>query len=177
MPGLYELPKTSQREVQANEYYNTRTQDNEIVEFYGLYRIQESFLTPDGTILLLAYNKHAAQPWAVGEHGGVKDGVFWRDAADARRNFAWAIAESFGLTVDKEGSKAVVPASRQYATTLVQQIRKTAGDLASAIDDQDVQGLDRSAAAVRDAAEALGKHLQRIGVLTEPVYESWEAIG
>lgn len=174
---MYEKAHPTDRRAQAHEYFNTRTQEYEVVQSYGLYKVQETFLTPDGSVLLLAYDEHNCHPWAIGEHNGIKNGVYWRDGDEARRNFAWLIAESFGLTVDKEGSKAVVPASRQYATTLVQQIRKAAGDLASAVDDQDVQGLDRSAAAVRDAAESLGKHLQRIGVLTETVYERWEWMG
>lgn len=174
---MYERAHPTGRRAEAHEYFNTRTQEYEVVRSYGLYKVQETFLTPDGSVLLLAFNEHNCHPWAVGEHNGIKDGVYWRDGDEARRNFAWIIAESFGLTVGPEQSKAVTLASREYATTLVQQIKKVAGDLGSAVEDQDVHGLDRSAAGVRDAAVSLGKHLQRIGVLSEPVWERWEAVG
>ncbi|MGW5819267.1 hypothetical protein [Streptomyces noursei] len=170
----YEMGVTENR--MAHEYRNTETGEFEVIRRHGLYDVLETFLTAEGTVLFLAHNEYAAQPYVVGIYNS-DHGIYWTDGDDARRHYGWRIAESFGLVVDKEGSKAVVPASRQYATTLVQQIRKAAGDLASAVDDQDVQGLDRSAAAVRDAAEALGKHLQRIGVLTSEVYDRSERIG
>jgi hypothetical protein len=174
---MYQLPDPKIRGAERHEYFNTRTQEYEVVRSYGLYEVRETFLTPDGTILLLGHNEHSGYPWVIGEHNGTKDGVYWADATEARRNFAWLIAESFDLTVGTEGSAAVVPASRQYASTLVQQIKKTSEDLGSAVEDQDVQGLDRSAAGLRDAAVSLAKHFQRIGVLSETVYERWEWAG
>ncbi|MEU3979690.1 hypothetical protein AB0F77_06180 [Streptomyces sp. NPDC026672] len=172
----YALIDPTVRKAAANEYYNITTEEYEVVRHYGAYRVLESFLMPDGQVLVLAHHATASEPFAVGVHNASL-GVYWSNGNDARRNYAWRIAESFGLTVDKEGSKAVVPASREYATTLVQQIKKTSEDLGAAVDDQDVPGLDRSAAGLRDAAVSLAKHLQRTGVLSETVYERWEVVG
>ncbi|MEU9050096.1 hypothetical protein AB0D37_06785 [Streptomyces sp. NPDC048384] len=174
MTCRFEMPDTKLHEAQANEYFNTETQQYEVVRYYGLYDVQETFLTPDGKILLLAYNVHAAMPWVVSEHDGIMNGVFWQEGEDARRNYAWLIAASFGLTVDKEGSKAVVPASREYATSLVQQIKQHTDALVKAVDEHDQ---DQAADALKDSANSLAKHLQRIGVLTQNVYDSREVVG
>lgn len=52
--------------VQANEYWNTDTEEFEAVEKHGLYDIQETLLTPAGEVLFLAYNANSGHPFAVG---------------------------------------------------------------------------------------------------------------
>ncbi|MFF8283289.1 hypothetical protein ACF06W_11270 [Streptomyces albus] len=157
----------------AHEYKNTSTGEFEVIRRHGLYAVLETFLTPGGKVLFLALNEHAPQPYVVGIYNS-DHGVYWTSGDDARRFYAGQIAESFGLVVDKEGSKAVVPASRQYATELVKKIKQDCaqwhgfeGDVeAAAAGDQ-----------LAEHASSLAKHLQRIGVLTAPVFESWEAMG
>lgn len=117
----YELGVTENR--MAHEYKNTATGEFEVIRRYGPYDVLETFLTPEGKILLLAHNEHAAQPYAVGIYKN-DHGICLADPDDARRFYAWQIAKSFGLVVDKEGSKAVVPASREYATDLVKKIKQ-----------------------------------------------------
>ncbi|WP_411087850.1 hypothetical protein [Streptomyces sp. 061-3] len=175
----YELREPESRWVElreANEYWNTATEEFEVVKKHGLYDIQETFLTPEGKILFLAYNGHAAQPWAVGIYNS-DQGIYWTDPDDARRHYAWRIAESFGLVVDKKGSKAVVPASRDYATDLSEEIKRKSTAWLQAVKDQDEFAQEQAGADLEARASSLAKHLQRIGVLTREVYESWEAVG
>ncbi|MFJ4739134.1 hypothetical protein [Streptomyces sp. NPDC088775] len=154
----------------AHKYKNTETGKFEVIRRHGLYDVLETFLTPSGQILFLAHNESAAQPYAVGFYND--HGVYWTDPDDARRFYAWQIAQSFGLVVDKEGSATVVPASRRYATDLVKKIKQDCAEWDSGDVDAEVVG-DRLA----EHASSLGKHLQRIGVLSAPVFESWEAVG
>ncbi|WP_406362376.1 hypothetical protein [Streptomyces sp. NBC_01579] len=172
----YELREPESRWVElreANEYWNTAAEAFEVVKKHGLYDIQETFLTPEGKILFLAYNGHAAQPWAVGIYNS-DHGVYWTDPGDARRHYAWRIAESFGLVVDKEGSKAVVPASRD-ATDLCKKIKQDCAEWHGFADDE-VEAAD-AGDQLAEHASSLAKHLQRIGVLTRVVYEGAEAVG
>lgn len=37
--------------------------------------------------------------------------------------------------------------------------------------------MERTAEALGESASSLAKHLQRIGVLSRPVYEPWKAVG
>lgn len=159
--------------VEANEYWNTETDEFEVVKKHGLYDIQETFLTSEGKILFLAYNGHASHRWAVGIYKS-DHGIYWTDPHDARRHYAWQIAASFGLVVDKEGSKAVVPASREYATDLVKKIKEAHDQWYDLPDDVEAaQAGDQ----VADHAISLAKHLQRIGVLSAPVFEAHEVVG
>ncbi|MFD9815190.1 hypothetical protein [Streptomyces sp. NPDC059080] len=171
----YELvdPVTRGDLVEANEYWNKTTEEFEVVKKHGPYDIQETFLTPEGKILFLAYNGHAAQPFAVGIYNS-DHGVYWTDPHNARRHYAWLIAESFGLVVNKAGSKAVVPASREYATDLVKQIKQAHDQWYDLPDDVEAaQAGDQ----VAEPAISLAKHLQRIGVLSVPVFEAHEVVG
>ncbi|MCX5103477.1 hypothetical protein [Streptomyces sp. NBC_00439] len=154
----------------AHEYKNTATGEFEVVRQHGTYDVLESFLTPKGQILVLAHDDSAVEPYVVGIYNS--HGVHWTDPDDARRFYGWQIAESFGLVVDKEGSKAVVPASREYATDLVKKIKQDCAEWHSGDVDAEVAG-DRLA----EHASSLGKHLQWIGVLAAPVFESWEVVG
>ncbi|MFC9755153.1 hypothetical protein [Streptomyces sp. NPDC056921] len=167
----YELCNIAGRTCHANEYRNTSTGELEVLRFYGAYRIQETFLMPDGDVLLLAFDKDAAYPHVIGVYGK-SVGVYREDGTEARRYFTWRIAESFGLVVDKEGSTTVVPASREHATDLVKQIKQDCAEWDGGEVDAAVAG-DRLA----EHASSLGKHLQRIGVLSAPVFENWEAVG
>ncbi|MFJ5725820.1 hypothetical protein [Streptomyces sp. NPDC093149] len=155
----------------AHEYKNIATGESEVAKKHGLYNIQETFLTSEGRVLFLAHNEHAVHPYAVGIYKS-DHGVYRTDPDDARRLYAWRIAESFGLVVGKEGLKAVVPASREYATDLVKKIKQDCAEWHSGDVDAEVAG-DRLA----EHASSLGKHLQRIGVLSTRVFESWEAVG
>lgn len=168
----YGLADVTRHEAEANEYYNTTTQKLEAVRYYGAYRVQESFLMPDGQVLVLAYNETASQPFAVGVHNASM-GVYWSSGMDARRHYAWRIAESFGLTVGKEGSTAVVPASRDYATDLVEEIKEKSAAWDRAMDRNELM---KVGAELEANASSLAKLLQRIGVLSRKVYESWEAV-
>ncbi|MGW1180212.1 hypothetical protein [Streptomyces drozdowiczii] len=159
--------------VEANEYWNTTTEQFEVVKKHGHYDIQETFLTPKGQIVFIAYNGHAAQPFAVGIYKS-DHGIYWTNPHDARRHYAWQIAESFGLVVDKEGSKAVVPASREYATDLVKKIKQDVEQWHDLPDDVEAAEAGDQLA---EHAASLGKHLQRIGVLSTPVFESHEVVG
>lgn len=169
----YELVDVTRRQAKANEYRNIATGEFEVIENHGLYDVVETFLTPEGRILFLAYNAHAAQPFAVGIYNS-DQAVYWREGADARRHYAWRIAESFGLVVDKEGSKAVVPASREYATDLVKKIKQAHDQWFNLPDD--VEAAEAGDQLARHA-DSLAKHLQRTGVLSAPVFESWEVVG
>ncbi|WP_424863050.1 hypothetical protein [Streptomyces sp. MMS24-I29] len=167
----YELRDVAGRTCHANEYRNTSTGEFEVLRFYGAYRIQETFLMPDGDVLLLAFDKDAAYPYVIGVYGK-SVGVYREDGTDARRHYAWRIAESFGLVVDKEGSKTVVPASREYATDLTKEIKQGCAEWHDGEVDAEVVG-DR----LVEHAASLAKHLQRIGVLSRPVYQDWEVVG
>ncbi|MFJ9901189.1 hypothetical protein ACIQPR_48615 [Streptomyces sp. NPDC091280] len=170
----YELVDPMRRVCAPNEYRNTETGEFEIIRKRGLYDVQESFLTPEGKVLVLAYNRSAALSYVVSIYKS-DHGVYWDDPHDARRFYAWQIAESFGLVVDKEGSKAVVPASREYATDLVKKIKQDCADwhgFGSASTPADEAG-DHLA----EHALSLAKHLQRIGVLSVPVFKKWEVVG
>ncbi|WP_369042299.1 hypothetical protein [Streptomyces sp. Midd1] len=169
----YEPVDVTRRDARANEYYNTATKEFEVARKHGLYDVQETFLTPNGQILYLAYREGAAQPYAVGIYKS-DHGVYWTDPHDARRHYAWQIAESFGLVVDKEGSKAVVPASRRYATDLVEKIKKDHEQWHNLPDDVEAAEAGDHLA---EHALSLAKHLQRIGVLSAPVFMSWEMVG
>lgn len=171
----YELMDPTHRGdlVEANEYWNTTTEQYEVVKKHGLYDIQETFLTPEGKILFLAYNGHAVQPYAVGIYNS-DHGIYWTDPHDARRHYAWQIAESFGLVVDKEGSKTVVPASREYATSLVKEIKQDYDQWYDLPDDVETAVAGDQLA---DHAISLAKHLQRTGVLTVPVFKDSEVVG
>ncbi|MFE4335386.1 hypothetical protein ACFRQM_40075 [Streptomyces sp. NPDC056831] len=160
----------------AHEYKNTATGEFEVIRRQGLYDVLETFLTPEGRILLLAYNSHAKQPFVVGIYNS-DHGVNWTDLDDARRHYAWRIAESFGLVVDKEGSKAVVPASREYATDIVKTIKEKSGAWLTAAAAEDKSALEQAGDGLESAASSLAKHLQRTGVLTREIYKSWEAVG
>ncbi|PNE43387.1 hypothetical protein [Streptomyces noursei] len=170
----YELDATKNR--MAHEYKNTETGESEEVQFYGSYTVEETFLMPDGQVLVLAYDETASQPFAVGVHNASM-GTYWSDGNDARRNYAWRIAESFGLTVEEEGSKAMVTATRDYATDLVEQLKRTGEEWERVVQDEDADPLMEAGAAVWTNATSLAKHLQRSGVLTHNVYESWEVVG
>ncbi|MGW6604836.1 hypothetical protein [Streptomyces sp. NPDC055036] len=170
----YELVDMALRK--ANEYRNTSTRKFELLRFCGAYRIQESFLMPDGDVLVLAFDEGAALQYLVGVYGRPR-GVYRENAREARQYFAWLIAESFGLVVDKEGSKAVVPASRDYATDLAEEIKRRSMAWLQATRDQDESAQEQAAAELEEHASSLAKHLQRTGVLTRKVYESWEAVG
>ncbi|MYR62435.1 hypothetical protein GTY54_41630 [Streptomyces sp. SID625] len=169
----YELVDATRRDAKANEYYNTETREFEVIRKHGLYDVQETFLMPDGQILLLAYRATAAQPHVVGicesDHG-----VCWNDGGDARRSFAWQIAESFGLVVDKEGSKAVVSASRSVATDLVNKIKQDYDQWYDLPDDVEAAEAGDQLA---EHAVSLAKFLQRIGVLSAPVFQDHEVVG
>ncbi|WP_405749323.1 hypothetical protein OG232_04330 [Streptomyces sp. NBC_01411] len=105
---------------------------------------------------------------------GPYDGVYWTDPDDARRHYARRIAESFGRVADREGSKAVVPASREYVTDLVKRIKQDCAEWHGSVDDvvSEVAG-DHLA----KHALSLAKPLQRIGVLSVPAFERWEVAG
>jgi hypothetical protein len=169
----YTLVAPTRRNAAANEYFNNDTEEFEVIRRHGLYDVQETFLTPEGRVLFLASNAHAPQPYAVGIYNS-DHGVYWSEPGDARRHYAWQIAESFGLEVDKEGSKAVVPASREYATELVKKIKQASAEWHGCTED-----VETAAVGIRLAehASSLAKHLQRIGVLSAPVFESWEMVG
>ncbi|WP_329147136.1 hypothetical protein OIU91_16485 [Streptomyces sp. NBC_01456] len=169
----YELADAARRKTRANEYRNTKTGEFEIIAKHGLYDVQETFLTPEGQILFIAYNGHASHPHAVGIYNS-DHGVYWTDPHDARRHYAWQIAESFGLVVDKEGSKAVVPASREYATDLVKKIKQAHDQWYDLPDDVEAASAGDQ---VADHAISLAKHLQRTGVLSVPVFDSSEVVG
>ncbi|MGW6605859.1 hypothetical protein [Streptomyces sp. NPDC055036] len=157
----------------AHEYRNLATGEFEVIRKHRLYDVVETFLTPEGTILCLAHNETASQPYAVGIYNS-GHGVHWADPHDARRYYAWQIAESFGLVVDKEGSKAVLPVSREHATDLVRKIKQNCVEWRGfAGDVPPEEAGDRLA----EHAASLGKHLQRIGVLSAPVFEPHEVAG
>ncbi|WP_329271810.1 hypothetical protein [Streptomyces sp. NBC_01451] len=172
----YEPSDVTRRKTEANEYWNTKTEKWEVISRHGLYDVQETFLTPEGKILFLAFNAHAAQPYAVGFYNS-DQAVYWTDGDDARRHYAWKIAESFDLIVDKKGSKAVVPASRDYATDLCEQIKTHAEDYQQAVTEQDEFRQEAAAEKLETSASSLAKHLQRTGVLTREVYNHSERIG
>ncbi|MFB7917037.1 hypothetical protein [Streptomyces sp. NPDC056061] len=165
----YEMCATQFRT--AHDYLNLVTGEVELIRRYGAYDVQESFLQPDGRILLLAHGAHCGEPYVVGVHNA-SSGVYWSDEGDARRHYGWRIAESFGLVVEKEGSVAVVPASREYATDLVKKIKQDCAEWNSGAVDAEEVG-DR----LVEHASSLAKHLQRTGVLSARVFESWEAVG
>ncbi|MFI1408857.1 hypothetical protein ACH4Y0_02790 [Streptomyces sp. NPDC020707] len=169
----YEPADVTRRNTAANEYYNTETREFEVIRKHDLYDAQETFLTPEGEILFLAYNGHAAQPYAVGICKSDR-GVYWTDPIHTRRHFAWQIAESFGLVVDKQGSKTVVPASREYATDLVKKIKQ---DYAAWHGFEGGIAPEQAGEHLAEHAISLGKHLQRTGVLSAPVFENWEVVG
>ncbi|MGW1261255.1 hypothetical protein ACWD7Y_04740 [Streptomyces drozdowiczii] len=171
----YELMDPTHRGdlVEANEYWNTKTERYEVVKKYGLYDVQETFVTPKGEILLIAYNEYAALPYAVGIYNS-DYGTYWSNPNDARRYYAWRIAASYGLLVGKEGSKAVDPASREYATDLVTKIKQDVEQWHDLPDDVEAAEAGDQLA---EHAASLGKHLQRIGVLSTPVFESHEVVG
>ncbi|MET9360445.1 hypothetical protein ABZX93_06005 [Streptomyces sp. NPDC006632] len=172
----YELIDPTNRSEWVHEYWNTETEERVIVKKHGRYDIQETFLTPKGEILFLAYNGYASQPYAVGIYNS-DHGVYWTDPDDARRHYAWQVAASFGLVVDKEGSKAVVPASREYATSLVQKIVKDSEFLQQATKTGDEVGIEAASGALEGHALSLSKHLQRIGVLSTKVFTDSEVVG
>ncbi|MEU7146989.1 hypothetical protein AB0B15_02955 [Streptomyces sp. NPDC045456] len=169
----YELVDPIRRVCEPNEYLNAETGKYEIIRKHGHYRVQETFLTPEGRILFLAYNAYASEPFAVGIYG-LDLAIYWTDGNDARRHLAWRIAESFGLTVDKEGSKAIVPASQKYATDLVKEIKQAHDQWYDLPDDIEAYAAGDQ---VADHAISLAKFLQRIGVLSAPVFQDHEVVG
>ena len=100
--------------------------------------------------------------------------MYWTDPHDARRHFAGQVAASFGLVVDKAGSVAVVPASREYVTDLCKKIRQARDQSYDLPDDIETAAVGDQ---VAEHAISLAKHLQRTGVLSVPVFKSWEAVG
>lgn len=168
----YEHVDVTRGAATANTYWNTATEQFEVVEKHGLYDIQEKFLTPEGKILFIAYNRRASHPYVVGIYNS-GHGAYWIDPHDARRHYAWRIAESFGLVVAKKGSKAVAPASRAYATDLVKEIKRTHDQWYALPEDVEAAEAGDQLAS---PAISLAKHLQRIGFLSAPVFQNSEVV-
>ncbi|MGW3860411.1 hypothetical protein ACWEDZ_02860 [Streptomyces sp. NPDC005047] len=168
----YELVDATRREASANEYRNTRTGEFEVLRSYGAYRIQESFLMPDGDVLFLGYGESCAYKHVIGVYGRSL-GVYRYDAEDARQCYAQKIAESLGLVVVKPGEKVVTPEQQEEASGLVHEIKGAYDQWYNLPDDVEAAEIgDR----VADNAEALSKFLQKIGLLSRPVPESWEPV-
>ncbi|KOT51143.1 MULTISPECIES: hypothetical protein [Streptomyces] len=172
----YELADPIRRVSELNEYLNTETGKYEIIRRHGPYSVKETFLTPEGRILFIAHNAYASEPFAVGVYNS-DQATYCANRNDARRHFAWRIAESFGLTVDREGSKAIPPASREHATALVKKIKESADEWDRVVQDGDEMEQMGVGSELWTNALSLAKHLQRTGVLSTPVFESWEVVG
>ncbi|MFC9505470.1 hypothetical protein [Streptomyces sp. NPDC057002] len=121
----YELVDVARREAEANEYFNTQTQKFEVVRQYGSYRVQETFLTPDGDVLLLGYDQNAAERYVIGYHGRSL-GEYFDDGQKARAWYARQIAESFKLTVGPPDSLIIRDGDRLLTVGDVQSLRELA---------------------------------------------------
>lgn len=171
----YERPNTNTgREAEANEYYNTDTDSYEVVRQYGAYRVKETFLKPDGKILIFGEDLSAAEPWVVGTHRA-GNGDYFRDAQQARAWFARRIAESFKLVIGPPNSVIVREGDREMLTLDAQGVKQAAAEWNSASGLEDV--METAGDELESQAGDLAKRLQRLGVLNRMVYTSHEVGG
>lgn len=123
----YELSDVTGRETEANEYFNTLTGKFEVIRMYGVRKVQETFLRPDGTILLIAYDaKSDPERFAVGTHGK-GEGEYFASGQEARTYYAQKIAESFALTVGPPKSVIIRDGDRALAGGELNALSKAAG--------------------------------------------------
>lgn len=169
----YELPDVTRRDTEVNEYYNPRTEEFEVVRQYGCYRVQETFLTPEGTILLLGYDPHGVQQFVVGVHNQ-SSGRYFADGNKARRYFAQRIAESFDLVVGPKRSVAVPDNARELLTVDAESTRKAAREYTRASVAQDEFEMEEAGKALEAGASRLAKQLQRTRIVTRLVYPTYE---
>lgn len=150
-------PEDHSHLVEANEYWNTKTEEFEVLKRHGLYDIQETFLTPEGKVLFLAYNGYAAQPYAVGIYKS-DHGVYWTDPDTARKHYAQRIAEAHGLAVRPVNSWVITDVDRIALARLVNEVALIAESL-----DESGQ-LGETGEELTAAVTKLKTHLKAVGI-------------
>ncbi|MEV7870158.1 hypothetical protein AB0P17_29625 [Streptomyces sp. NPDC088124] len=153
----YELVDPLRRVCQPNEYFNTETQEFEVIRRHGLYDVQETFLVPGGRVLLLAYSPAAAQAYAIGIYQS--DQVeYWSAPIVGRRYFARRIAESHGLTVGPANCHLIANVDRISLARKADEVQTIADSIAESGD------LSESDEELRAAVNTLRNHMEASGI-------------